>query len=496
MARYTRTLVSDRDAPSTFAYLADFTHAAEWDPGTVRAELVGSGSDVDPLVDVGTRFALEVRVGAGRTTAMEYVVEEYVAPHRIVLVGESASVRSVDTITVAPRAEGGSVVTYDAELTLKGTLAFLSPVLSIPFRRVGDAGVAGLLSVLAPDRSNEAPSAPSLLSGLIDETLEASVVGSFSAIGPRVRRKSARWQPPGDLHGRVALVTGATSGIGLATAKGLVRQGAEVVFLARDAVRAECARAEIATVRPDAPVSFLIADVSDLESVRRAAAEFAEGHDRLDVLVHNAGALLADYTTNAEGTEITVAAQLLGPYLLTGLLWPQLVAAAPARVIQVSSGGMYTQRFDLATMEMTPQNYDGTTAYARVKRAQLVLMHEWVRRADGVGVQFHAMHPGWADTPGIRDALPGFADLIGPVLRTADEGADTICWLAAAPEGAAMTGAFWLDRRPRWESKLPWTYQPQWALTRSGADLWKWCASRTGWDGLATPRSRTARDVP
>jgi len=156
-------------------------------------------------------------------------------------------------------------------------------------------------------------------------------------------------------------------------------------------------------------------------------------------------------------------------------------------VIQVSSGGMYTQRFDLAALEMGPDDYDGTVAYARAKRAQLVLMHEWVRRTDGSGVSFQAMHPGWADTPGVRDALPGFARVMGPFLRTPEQGADTIVWLASAPEGVETNGGFWLDRRPRWENKAPWTRLSGPDFEDAGAELWAWCAERTGWDGPRRP---------
>ncbi len=153
------------------------------------------------------------------------------------------------------------------------------------------------------------------------------------------------------------------------------------------------------------------------------------------MLIHNAGALSRRYTVTDEGDEVTVVTQLVAPFLLSGLLLDRLRASVPSRVIQVSSGGMYTQKFDLDTLEMGPDGYDGTVAYAKVKRAQLVLMHEWSRRLLGSGVMVHAMHPGWADTPGIRDSLPGFSKVMGPVLRTPEQGADTAVWLAAIAGG-------------------------------------------------------------
>jgi NAD(P)-dependent dehydrogenase (short-subunit alcohol dehydrogenase family) len=318
----------------------------------------------------------------------------------------------------------------------------------------------------------------------VDELLEATVVASFSSVGPAVRSRLAGWAPPPPMGGRVVLVTGATSGLGLATAVGVARLGATVRFVARSRERAERAVDTISSAAPGADVEFFLADMGELDQVRSLAGAFSAAHDRLDVLIHNAGALSREYTTTGAGTELTVASQLVAPYLLSGLLLPALQASVPSRVVQVSSGGMYTQRFDLADLEMGPADYDGTVAYARVKRAQLVLMHEWVRRMEGSGVLFHAMHPGWADTPGIRSGLPGFAKVMGPLLRSPEEGADTAVWLAASPRAEITTGGFWLDRRRRLEHKVPWTWLSQADFEKAGSDLWTWCAERSGWDGV------------
>jgi dehydrogenase/reductase SDR family member 12 len=93
------------------------------------------------------------------------------------------------------------------------------------------------------------------------------------------------------------------------------------------------------------------------------------------------------------------------------------------------------------------------------------------------------MHPGWADTPGIRHSLPGFAKVMGPFLRTPGQGADTAVWLSASPVANETNGGFWLDRKPRWEHKVPWTRLSESDFVKAGAELWAWCAARTGWDG-------------
>ena len=310
----------------------------------------------------------------------------------------------------------------------------------------------------------------------IDVALEVTVVGSFSRVGYEVRSRVGHWEAPRTLEGRTVLVTGATSGIGLAAASRFAALGASVHLLARDEGRARTARADITAAHGGTDVGYGIADLSDSATVRRFAEGFSAANPRLDVLVHNAGALTHEYQRAPDGTELTLASQVLGPFLLTGLLLPLLQRGAPGRVITVSSGGMYTQRMDLARLEMGPGEYNGNVAYARAKRAQVALNREWSRRVPRREVVFHAMHPGWADTPGIRASLPRFHHLMGPLLRTPDEGADTAVWLASAPEATASSGRFWHDRRTRAEHRLPWTFGGS-----SASDLWGFCVARTGW---------------
>ena len=131
------------------------------------------------------------------------------------------------------------------------------------------------------------------------------------------------------------------------------------------------------------------------------------------------------------------------------------------RVIAVTSGGMYTQRVDLDDLEGASEPFSGPRAYARAKRTQVALVREWARRLGPAGlasgVTVNAMHPGWADTPGLAEALPAFHRIMGPLLRSPAEGADTLVWLAAAPEGRQRSGGLFLDRRPRPFDRFPGT---------------------------------------
>ena len=310
----------------------------------------------------------------------------------------------------------------------------------------------------------------------IDKLLEGTVVGSFSRSGYAARSRLESWIDPPSLAGKTVLLTGATSGLGLEIAARVASLGAALTFVARDSARAQAAAESLAARSSNHRIDFLLGDVSDLTAMRRVGETMA-ARGGLDVLIHNAGEIASQRTLSPQGYELTTAAQLLGPFHLTRVLSEALRSSHPGRVISVSSGGMYSQRFDLATLEMTTRDYDGVTAYAKVKRAQLVLNHEWANRTDPTDVIFSVMHPGWTDTPGLRTSLPRFYSLARPLLRTPTQGADTVVWLAASRDAASTSGDFWLDRHRRYEHKVPWT-RPRDAR-REEKLLWDWCEERT-----------------
>ncbi|MDH3250222.1 MAG: SDR family NAD(P)-dependent oxidoreductase, partial [Acidimicrobiia bacterium] len=185
-----------------------------------------------------------------------------------------------------------------------------------------------------------------------DRMLEAAVVPSFTRIGPLVRRRLFDWTPLDsyDLSGTFVAITGATSGLGLAAAQQFVTMGADVVMISRNETKALEVAATIGT--GPGRIHHLTADMGDLDQVRAAVGGLREITDRLDVLIHNAGALINPRRTTDDGSELTVRVQVVSPYLLTGLLLDPLRRASPGRVLTMSSGGMYTSGLTVDRLEM------------------------------------------------------------------------------------------------------------------------------------------------
>jgi len=427
-----------RTLKDCFRYVADFRTVAEWDATALDAKKCTPGP-----IGLGSRFIVHCAVGPTKVR-LAYEIVEYCPWASIVLVGKSRFFEVRDVITFT-ETESQTHISYTAEFSYRWGLSNFEHQLESGMRAMGSESLRGLKDAL--DNSASAP-------GLSDCTARADRwigpgVAMFSKWG--YRRSISQRQPNSHfLDGRHVVLTGANSGLGLATAIALAEAGADLTLVIRNPEKREELLQTLKSETGRSDITIEIADLSLMADVRALSERLLAKGTPIDVLINNAGALFNDYGVTGEGLEQSFALLLASPSLLTHTLRPLLTGhSTPARVINVVSGGMYTEKLVCERLIMTPSNYHGAQAYARAKRALTVLSELWAQqwRADSIIV--NAMHPGWADTPGVASALPTFRSITKRILRTADEGADTIIWLARASEAGAISGKLFLDREPR-----------------------------------------------
>jgi NAD(P)-dependent dehydrogenase (short-subunit alcohol dehydrogenase family)/carbon monoxide dehydrogenase subunit G len=445
MKRLHEVIEVPRNVAEAFRYTANFGLIEQWDPGVTESEKLTAGA-----LDAGSRFRVVVKSGLG-TSEMHYTITHWEPPHRVVLEGEGDAIHAVDDIRFVEVA-GGTRIDYTADISLGGVAGKAEFLLGPVLERVGKKAMAGLKSALTLDST---PPADSITRDLLDRMVLPGALG-FTRFGYERRRKT--WRPISEsLEGRTAVITGATSGLGRVVAEQLSGLGARVVLVGRSLEKLERAAEEIVESTGNRDVAVEKADLGLMSEVRSLAHRLLRNEKVIHILVNNAAVLPVEKSQTTEGLETAFATDLMSPYLLTRLLIPRLRESAPARIINVSSGGMYLSGIDPDQLENPEGRYDGARAYARAKRGLMILTELWAAELQDSGVVVNAMHPGWADTPGVQDSLPGFHKLTRLVLRTPEQGADTIVWLAAATEAGNVSGKLWLDREPHLAAILPGT---------------------------------------
>ena len=249
----------------------------------------------------------------------------------------------------------------------------------------------------------------------------------------------------GDIRGQVCLVTGATAGIGEATARALATAGARLIIHGRDVDRCERTVAAIREATGNAAIQYAVADFASLASVRQLAEELHRLTDRLHVLVNNAGAMYPDYRESRDGIEMTLAVNHLAPFLLTNLVIDLLQVGAPSRVVNVSSGAHRRASLDFADLQ-SREFYEPRAVYARSKLMNLLFTRELARRLASMGVTVNAVSPGLVHTEfGVKDGMGQDQQEIMNRGATPDEGARTSVYVATAPELATATGEYFQD---------------------------------------------------
>jgi retinol dehydrogenase 12 len=253
-----------------------------------------------------------------------------------------------------------------------------------------------------------------------------------------------------DLTGKTCLVTGGTGGIGLVTARELVRLGATVTVAARDPAGGDAAVAAIKAATGKDAIDFASVDLSDQSQLRAFAADFQARRPKLDVLVNNAGAMFGSRRLSADGIEMTFALNHLNYFLLTHLLLPSLRAATPSRIVVVASEAHRGVRLDFDDLQ-GELRYDRWRAYKCSKLANIMFTYELARRLVGQGVSVNALHPGFVATDiGVRHGfVPAPFWWIGKLAAVSPEkGGRTSIYLASATEVEGVSGRYFVDRRP------------------------------------------------
>ncbi len=251
------------------------------------------------------------------------------------------------------------------------------------------------------------------------------------------------------MDGKIFLITGATNGIGLVTASELARLGGQVTIVGRN--EAKCTKtAEQIQIQTGKKIETIVADLSSLAGIRQTAAQFRKSHQKLHVLINNAGGMFTKYRLTPDGFEYTFALNHLNYFLLTNLLLDLLKASAPARIINVSSKAHKNARIDFDNLQ-GEKHYRGLEAYGQSKLANLLFTYELARRLEGSRVSANALHPGVVATGFARNngiiynAGTWFAGQL--FMRKPDRGAQTIIYLASSPEVEGVTGKYFVDCR-------------------------------------------------
>jgi len=428
---------SPRSPEHVFDYITDFSRIDEWDHTITSAKKISDG----PIAQ-GTRFALLYAMGL-RKIPIEYEISKFQPSKHAVLLGTSRNFTATDTVRIEAL-KGGCEVEWSASIEFTGAAAKIIPLIE---KKVIKAGIQTIKDLATALQDDYPLPKLSLAKGMADKLVLPGVLG-FTKFGYQHSRK--QWLPvTNSVTGQHMVITGATSGLGLASAYELAHRGAHLTLVARNTEKAEQVASDIAHKTGNSNISVEIADLAEPDQVKKLGQRLLKAKQPIDVLINNAGALLNPRQVNADGIESSLALLLLGPVMLTESLKPLLVRdSGTSRVINVSSGGMYAKRVSTTNLESERGKYSGADAYARAKRGLVLAGEYWAEHWQNDGIIVHSMHPGWAKTPGVEQSLPDFNRKMQKTLRTPEQGADTIIWLACASEVAKATGLFWLDREP------------------------------------------------
>ncbi|MDP1540531.1 MAG: SDR family NAD(P)-dependent oxidoreductase [Moraxellaceae bacterium] len=441
-----REVIINRCFDDVLRYLTDFSTIEQWDPGVMEAVKLTPGP-----VKTGTQFDLILDV-LGKPVPMRYgmtAIDVQDTYAKLVLDGQGDGFSAHDELTLHKVSDQQTRVEYAADLVFADTSAWIMPLLKAWGARLANKTVAGLVSAL----ENDGIVHPSVIERMSERLVLPGMIN--------YTRRGYRRMPSKGLSrymdGRTVGITGITSGLGLATAQQLARLGADLVVVGRNRERLAQAVQQIHDFAGrQVNITCLEAELSSVADTKRLAEVLKLEHRNIDVWINNAGALFNEHVLTDEGHECSLAVNAISPAILSYRLAPQL-AERGGRIINMVSGGLYSQGIRLEDFNFTQEPYNGPKAYARAKRILLDLSRYWAKKTPDV--RWHIVHPGWANTPGVEKTLPSFHEKLGSRLRNNRMGSDTAVWLASHPDlsDQSLSGKFWFDRAPRPIALLPGT---------------------------------------
>src|SRR5919106_2903941 len=277
----------------------------------------------------------------------------------------------------------------------------------------------------------------------------------------------------GSMGEKICLITGATSGIGKATAMGLANMGASVVMVGRDQGKGEAVMAAIKQKSNNASVDLMLADLSSQEEIRRLAGGFKEAHPRLDVLINDAGLFRSKRITTADGLEMTFAVNHLAYFLLTRLLLNVLKACSPSRIVNVSSWDHSNGTIDFDDLQ-GEKGYKAARAYSQSKLANVLFTYELARKLEGSGVTANCLHPGVVGTnlgSGVSGVFGFMVRALRPLMKSPEKGAETSIYLASSPEVEGLSGRYFVKKAEARSSHVSYDERLARRLWEVSADL-------------------------
>jgi NAD(P)-dependent dehydrogenase (short-subunit alcohol dehydrogenase family) len=368
------TIHVSRPLGECFWYVSNFSNIADWDPAVAHAESLTDGKP-----GTGSEFRVDMAAGFSLT----YRVLEFENDRRLLMDVQSKVFSATEEILFSSDEDGKTTIRYIATFQFPTALSLLNRVRPQIMREVGLRAMEGMREALEDDFAIPEAASDSGIEGIDmeadDTTIHPSRLWQFTRCGYNRSRQNCH-PISADMRERHVVITGATSGLGLACAQKLASMGAKLTLVARSATKGGQLVDELKTQSGNQDIRLELCDISLVEEVHQLADRLLNKGEPIDVLINNAGALFNEREETAEGFERSFALLLLSPYVLTERLYPLFEPARAARVINVLSGGMYSQKIQVDDLQFMHGDYTGAVAYARAKRGLQIVTQDWAHR--------------------------------------------------------------------------------------------------------------------